>query len=132
MNLYPCDTGSSHRLSLKGSDLVYCDLGDTMLSGQGCVVSFSLCLKHVLPDRRLAVAVALAELDDQDQEFPRGLRTYTVPPLTGREGGDVLLRSIRFILPQDLSLSQSGERRFTARVDAHYVDCNASCQLEQV
>lgn len=95
------------------------------------MVSFSLRLKEVLPDRQLAVAVELSELDDQDLESPRGIRTYTIPPISGNEGGDIFLRSIRFILPEELDLSKNGSRRFIARVDAHYVDRNASCLLRQ-
>ena len=121
----------TRELELPGSDYVVCDLGGVSPAGEGRVVEFTLRLKQVLPDRRVAVAVALTERDGQDREFPRGLRTYAVPAHGGHEARDVVLRPVRFILPGELDLGGGAERRLTVRVDAHYIDSGALCVLPQ-
>ena len=120
----------TRELELAGSDYVVYDLGELAPSGRGRIVEFSLRLKDILPDRRVAVAVELREQDAQEREFPRGLRTYAVPPHDG-PARDVVLRPIRFILPEELDVSRDGLRRLTVRVDAHYIDSGGLCVLPE-
>lgn len=128
MELSPGHGSILRDLTLDGGDFLAYDLGELRPGDRGRIVEFSLRLKDVAPDRRVALAVALSERDDQDREAPRGIRTYVVPPHQDGEQ-DVVVRPIRFILPEALTLSEDGPRRLTVRADAHYVERNGSSVL---
>ncbi|NCE64338.1 hypothetical protein D1159_06985 [Pseudoflavonifractor sp. 524-17] len=128
MELYSCDTGLKCAFSLHDSHLVHCNLG-SLDPDSGRVVTFSVRLSGVRPDRRVALSVQLFELDSQDEPLPRGLRTYALPPVYGEGPQDLLLEDIRFILPRSSNGEEDGERRLMVQADAHYLDCNDSCPL---
>ena len=95
----------------------------------GCIVQLDVTLRSVCPDKRVALAVMLSELDT---EHKRGMKTLTIPAHTGNGCRDVTVRCIKFVLPEDLDVSGSdgslcNERRFRARLIANYVDYDFEC-----
>lgn len=84
------------------------------------------------PGRRVALAVILNEVDDEENEHKRGLKTITVPAHDRDSCRDVTVRCIRFVLPEDLDVSGDpdaicNERKFKARFIAHYIDNDFEC-----
>ena len=106
-----------YRLEPEGGLLV-CALG-TLEVGGGQIVECSLCLSDILPERRVALAVALLE-----GEQLRGPRRYTVPPHHEDGPADVRIEGIRFYLP-----GGAGPEGLTLRADAHYIDRGDRCVL---
>lgn len=101
--------------------MVLC-LSDVELDERGRMLELSVRLKNVCPGKRVALGVILNELDEGGNEYARGMRAVTVPAHNESCGCDVLVRGIRFVLPEDLCSSSDGNRRFTARTTVHYVD----------
>ena len=89
----------------------------------GRVLDVTMTLRNVCPGRRSAVGVHLLELDDQGNEYARGFRSCTVPAHSAGCNRDVALPSMRFILPEDVSLASRGRRRhFVVRTTNHYLE----------
>ena len=116
------------QLVLEGG-LMVCDLGGLRPGGGGQTLECNLRLTEVDPDRRVAVAVTVAERSPDGAEHPRGTQMFTVPPHTGDGPRDIMLKGIQFFLPEDLDESGGGPRRLTVRAGAHYVDANERCLL---
>ena len=111
-------------------DMIEYNLGDLPLESVGRIMQLDVNLKNVCPNRRVALAVVLTELDDEDQSYPRGMKTVTVPAHTDEECRDILVRCIRFVLPEDLNVSTNGlcgTRNIQAQVFAHYIDHEFTC-----
>ncbi len=114
------------------SDTIEFDAGDLEMQSLGRIVQLDVTLHSVCPNRRVALAVLLNEVDSCDVEHKRGMKTITVPAHTHDTCRDVLVRCIKFVLPEDLdvsggSVSICNERRFRARLIAHYVDYDFEC-----
>ncbi|WP_297214371.1 hypothetical protein [uncultured Flavonifractor sp.] len=105
------------QLTLEGGTL-YCDLGP-LEPGGWQTLDCSLRLAGVLPERRVAVAVEVTEGD-----ICRGARIFSVPAHHGSQAADVVLRGVRFYLPE-----AEAPRRLTVRADAHYLDLGQRCLL---
>ena len=89
----------------------------------GRVLDVNMTLRNVCPGRRSAVGVHLVELDEQGAEYARGFRSLTVPAHNAGCNRDVQLPSMRFILPEDVSVAGNGSRRhFVVRTTNHYLE----------
>lgn len=113
-------------------DYMVVDLGDTYLESSGRIVELNLTLKNVCPGRRVALGVILTETDCRGSEYPRGIKTLTIPAHSYPSCRDVLVKCIRFVLPDDLSVACSsggmcGPRNLKARVIAHNIDTDFRC-----
>ena len=97
----------------------------------GRVLDVTMTLRNVCPGRRSAVGVHLVELDEQGIEYARGFRSLTVPAHNAGRNRDVQLPSMRFILPEDVSVAAGGCRRhFVVRTTNHYLeDAAKGCGL---
>lgn len=107
------------------------DMGEKYLDGGGRMLDVTMTLKNVCPSRRIAVGVALTEMDEVGAEHPRGFKAMTVPAHYQSSCCDVAMPAMRFILPEDLRLDGNGSicqgsRHFVVRATAHYVDTCAS------
>ena len=89
---------------------------------QGRILDVVTTLHNVCPGRRSAVGLTLTEVDNDGSERARGFRAITVPAHHSNCSRDVQLESVRFILPEDVSLQR--RRHFVCRVDHHYMDDN--------
>ena len=108
------------------------DAGKVELESLGRVLQLDVTLKRVCPHKRVALAVILTEVDDKGEEHKRGLKTVTVQAHNMNGCRDVLVRCIKFVLPEDLSVAGDtddicGKRKFKARFIAHYVDNDFEC-----
>ena len=90
-------------------------------------------LKNVCPRKRVALAIALSEVDQQGNEYQRGTKTLTIPAHFSTSCRDVLVKCVKFILPEDLGVSggsttaMCNTRNFKARVFAHNIDSDFYC-----
>lgn len=114
-------------------DFLTVDLGDTHLESTGRIVELSVTIKNVCPNRRTALGIILTETDCSGKEHTRGVKAITVPAHSSSGCRDILVKCIRFILPDDLSVSCSsgtgmcGARNLKARVIAHNIDSEYNC-----
>ncbi|MBQ9121048.1 MAG: VWA domain-containing protein [Clostridia bacterium] len=109
------------------TDSIEFDAGDICVEGLGRIVQLDVTLRNVCPNKRVALAVLLHEVDASGGEHQRGIKTMTVPAHTREGCQDVTVRCLRFVLPEDLDVSDTtasicNTRNFRARFIAHYID----------
>ena len=121
-------------LSVDGcEEAVTLDMGDVALEGLGRIVQLDVRLTGVCPDRRVAMAVILTEVDESGMEYQRGMKVMTIPAHSQNGCRDVLVRCIKFVLPEDLDVNggdgadMCSTRRMRARCIAHYIDNGYRC-----
>ena len=76
------------------------------------------------------LAAILSELDQAGVEHPRGMKTMTIPAHSAPTCRDVLVKCIKFVVPEDLNVSGPGicsPRRFQARFLANLIDTDFQC-----
>ena len=113
-------------------DTVEFDAGDLGMESLGRIVQLSVTLQNVCPNRRVALAAILTEVDDQGVEHKRGMKTMVIPPHSGPVCRDVSVRCINFVLPESLDVSGTtgsicNTRNCRARFIANYIDNNFAC-----
>lgn len=121
-------------LSIGGcSDSMVVDAEDVRLSSLGRILQLDATVKHVCPGKRVALAVILTEVRENGQEYPRGMKALTIPAHSFPSCRDVLVRCIKFVLPEDLDVSggssqpMCNSRSFKARLIANYIDSDFLC-----
>lgn len=114
-------------------DSVIIDAGDTYLESLGRILQLDVTIKNVCPGKRVALAVILTEVDPSGVEYQRGMKTVTIPAHNYPNCRDVLVKCIKFVLPEDLSVSGGppkalcSPRNFKARFIAHNIDTDYRC-----
>ena len=113
-------------------DTVEVDAGNVVMDSLGCVLQLSCTLQNVCPDRRVALAAILTEVDDQGVEYKRGMKTMVIPAHTGPACKNVNVRCINFVLPESLDVSGAADamcntRNFKARFISNYIDNGFEC-----
>ena len=113
-------------------DAVEFDAGDLEMNSLGRILQLDVTLKNVCPNKRVALAVIVTEVDAHGIEYKRGLKTMTVPAHNRATCHDVTVKCIKFVLPEDLDVSNTegsicNKRNFKARFIAHYIDNDFSC-----
>ena len=114
-------------------DSVVIDAGDSYLESQGRILQLDVNLKNVCPNKRVALAVLLTEVDANGDEHSRGMKTFTIPAHTAPTCRDVLVRCIKFVLPEDLDVSggtplaMCNPRNLKVRFIAHNIDSDFQC-----
>lgn len=106
--------------------------GDVVLESLGRILQIDVTLKNICPNKRVALAVFLTEVDDKGHEFPRGLKTLLIPAHHRDSCRDITVRCIKFVLPEELDVSGRSDaicdrRNFKARFLANYVDTDFRC-----
>ena len=118
---------------MKGcKDSVEVNAGDIDLASCGRILSVDVTINDVCPNKRVALAVILTEVDMMNKEHRRGVRTFTIPGHSGDSCRDVTVKCIKFVVPEDLNVSSvsggmCGDRRFKLRFLANYIDSDFSC-----
>ena len=93
-------------LSVDGcEEAVTLDMGDAALEGLGRIVQLDVRLTGVCPDRRVAMDVILTEVDESGMEYQRGMKVMTIPAHSQNGCRNVLVRCIKFVLPEDLDVN---------------------------
>ena len=116
------------------SDVMVYELEDICPETRGQIIELTVCIRNVCPGKRTALGVMLHESGEGGQEEPRGMKTMTIPAHNESCNQDILVRHIRFVLPEDLSLAGAGcGRRFAVRALAHYIDLDdgAACACRE-
>lgn len=121
-------------LTLEGcADSMEVDMGDVYLSSLGSILELSVTIKQVCPRKRVALAVILTEVGKNGAEYQRGMKTMTVPAHNFSRCRDILVKCIRFVLPEDLDVSCCGTpckcdpRKFKVRLLANTIDTDFRC-----
>lgn len=115
------------------SDSVLVDLGDTYLESQGRIIQIDVTIKDVCPGKRVALAVILTEVDENGMEYQRGMKALTIPAHNFPTCRDVLVKCIKFVVPEDLDVSggsteaMCNQRTFKVRFLAHNIDTDYRC-----
>lgn len=129
---YRVDEGQiSNVITVGGcSDSVACSIANVQPAPQGCVAEIGVRVRGVCPGKRVALGILMYELDESDGEHLRGMKSMTLPAHSESSCRDVVVESVRFVLPEDVSLATDGscgERRFRVRVHVHYMDAVDVC-----
>ena len=111
-------------------DSVLVDLGDVYLESQGRIIQMDVTVKNVCPGKRVALAAILTEVDQGGMEHQRGMKAVTIPAHSFPVCRDVLVKCIKFVVPEDLSVSggaMCSPRKFKARFLANNIDTDFRC-----
>ena len=90
-------------------------------------------VKKICPGKRLALGIILTEVDAGGTEHQRGMKAITIPAHNYPTCRDVLVKCIKFVLPEDLAVTGGGRgtmcnaRNFKARFIAHNIDTDFNC-----
>lgn len=108
------------------------DAGNIEVCSSGSILKIDFTLHDVCPNKRIAVAVVLTEIDSHGKEHSRGMQTLTVPGHHHQDCDDIKVKCVRFVLPDDLDVrkeekSKCKKRNFKARIITNYVDNNFLC-----
>lgn len=121
-------------VTVKGcSDAVIVDVGNAYLESLGRILQVDVTIKNVCPGKRVALAMILTEVDQNGLEYQRGMKAMTIPAHNSPTCRDVLVKCVKFVLPEDLNLS-AGEpqamcspRNLKVRVIANNIDTDYRC-----
>ena len=101
-------------------------------TGMCRTLDVNMTLRNVCPGKRVAVGMALYEVDAEGNEYSRGFRAVTVPAHDGCGCRDLPVTGVRDVLPADLRVDRNtgcgcgcgrrGRRHFILRTSNHYVD----------
>lgn len=112
-------------------DTVYYDLKEIYTESTGRILQLDMTLKNICPNRRVALAILLNELDEEGNEYKRGMKMFTIPAHDNETCRDIQINCIRFLLPEDISEAENplmcSQRSFVARVMSHYIDYDFEC-----
>ena len=114
-------------------DAALMDAGNTYLESLGRILQLDVTIKNVCPDKRVALAAILTEIDPKGNEHSRGVKTMAIPAHHSSHCRDILVKCISFVLPEELDVSGGtpkgicNPRKFKARFIAHYIDTNYRC-----
>lgn len=109
------------------------DLGDVALKSLGRIVQLDVNVKNVCPNKHVALGVVLTEVDANGTEYQRGMKAITVPAHSSPTCQDILVKCIKFVLPEDLDVSSGNPdamcnaRNFKVRLIAHNIDTDFRC-----
>lgn len=106
-------------------DTIEFDAGEIELQSVGRIVMVSFTLPRVCPNKRVAAAIMLDEVDEAGNVYKRGIKMLTIPAHTQSSCRDVLVRCMKFVLPEQTGIC--GEPKLRVRVIAHYIDNDFEC-----
>lgn len=94
------------------------DLGLINIANLGQIINVSLTLRNVCPNRKIAIAITLVEIDQCCREHQRAFRVFEIQtPST--PCGNLRVNNLRFAIPVENSCQK---RRFRFLITANYSD----------
>lgn len=120
-------------LEIEGcNDSIEFDAGEIELTSLGRILQIDATIKNVCPNKRVALAIILNEVDNFDIEYKRGLKILTIPAHTQPNCQDILIRCIKFVLPEELNVTNTlnqmcSPRKFKVSFIANYIDFDYDC-----
>ena len=111
-------------------DFIEVNAGDVYLHSQGRLLEIETTIKHVCPDKRVALAIAVSEEDEYKEEHSLGTKFLTIPAHHEKECKDIHVKCIPFVLPEencrcDMGMCQN--RKIKIRVFANTIDSVVHC-----
>lgn len=108
------------------------DAGEVVMESLGRILQVDVTIKNVCPNKRVALAVLLKEVDRMGNEYKRGTKTLLIPAHTAPFCRDVTVRCIKFVLPEELDVTGSpdsicNDRNFKVQFIANYIDYDFDC-----
>lgn len=130
--VYPENCPESSSMTLANCDESFiANVGDTYMESMGRIMTVETRVRNVCPNKRVALAVILTEEDLEGNEYPRGMKTVTIPEHHYSTCRDVTVRGIKFVLPEDINMSEDGtfcgERSIRVKTIAHHIDNDFTC-----
>lgn len=132
--IYPEPCPPSKKITIEGcEDSILFDLGDVYLESLGRILQFDVNVKNICPNKRTALAILLDEVDTNGHSHSRGMKIITVPAHQGSSCRDILVKCIKFIVPEDLDVSGGtptslcNPRNFKVKVLANSLDRDFEC-----
>lgn len=107
------------------SDSIEFDAGDLDLISLGRILQLDVTLKNICPNKRVALAILLNEVDDLGNETLKGMKVLTIPAHTSESCRDILVKCVKFVLPDEETLCPT--RNLYARFIANYLDFDFEC-----
>ncbi|MBQ8815020.1 MAG: VWA domain-containing protein [Lachnospiraceae bacterium] len=106
--------------------------GEVLLSSLGRIVEVDVTIRSVCPGKRVALALLLYEVTDEGLELSRGVKTMVIPAHDESSCRDVLVRCVKFVLPETLDTAGTpnaicDERNLHLKAIAHYIDTDFVC-----
>ena len=132
VNPEPCPLANNIKIN-ECKDFVSVNIDNVIMESLGRIVELNLKIKNVCPKKRIALAVILKEIDKSGNEYSRGLKTITIPAHNYPMCKDVMVKNIRFVLPEDLNVNSTNpnsicsERNLKASFIANYIDSDFKC-----
>lgn len=119
------------------NETIEIDAGSIALDTMGRILQLDVTLQNVCPNNRVALAVGLTEVDDEGNEYNRGLKTMVIPAHTAENCRDITVRCIKFVLPEELDVNDDqgllcSTRTFRARCIANYIDAGLICCEDEI
>ena len=113
-------------------DTLEFNAGDLAMESSGCIIQLDVRLRNVCPNKRVALAAILTEVDNEGLEYKRGMKTMVIPSHMHPTCQDVMVRCIKFVLPESLNVNDTvgaicNQRNLKARFIAHYIDNDFNC-----
>ena len=114
------------------SDLIVLDAGQITMENLGRILETNITIKNVCPNRDVALAIIVSELDATGNSYSRGMKTMLIPAHTGTTCRDVEIKCIKFVLPEALDItgdptSLCNERKFKVNYIVNYIDTDYIC-----
>lgn len=127
----PCSTSVDFDMN-NCSDSTVFDAGEIALQSLGRIVQIDVKLKNICPNKRVALGVILYEIDKDGNEYQRGLKTFAIPAHNRQICQNVLVKCIKFVLPENLDNinlqdSMCSTRKFRVNFISHYIDNEFIC-----
>lgn len=110
------------------------DAGDISTEIMGRIAEINCTIRGVCPGRRVAFAAVLTELDEDGNEYQRGMRIITIPAHTFPSCRDVRIEGLKIIIPGDIDDMTAGTceaRNFRTRIFANIIDSGIVCPAEE-
>ena len=107
-------------------DYLAYDLGDYVIDNVGRILELSLTIKNVCPNKKVAVAILLNEIDDYGVEHKKAIKIISIPAHTNNKCKDIKLTNIKLVLPEEDN-NMCGRKKFAARALINYIDNNPIC-----
>lgn len=102
--------------------------GKICMESTGSIISLNVTIKNVCPYKRSALGIILSEMVD-GIEVPRGIKALTIPAHYYPKCRDVLVKGIKFVLPDNANRSTCKciKRELQVRFISHLVDSGYEC-----
>lgn len=107
-------------------DYLAYDLGDYVIDNVGRILELSLTIKNVCPNKKVAVAILLNEIDRYGVEHKKAIKIISIPAHTNSRCKDIKLTNIKLVLPEEDN-NMCGTKKFAVRALINYIDNNPIC-----